>query len=156
MTRNERLQRLVRLVPLPMMLFAAACGGGGDKSPTGPTDPGPGQQDAVQFQLVSLGLAGLPADAQVEDCQLTRFYGGSIAINPKTGTWQIDLKVHDETGDWHARDKGSSEGNGTEVLFDSQSGGTYEGTVNGDATEIKIMYDWCENGVPDVQLVFDR
>ena len=30
----------------------------------------------------------------------------------------------------------------------------YSGTVNG--TEVKIMYDWCENGVADVQLVFDR
>jgi len=22
--------------------------------------------------------------------------------------------------------------------------------------EMKIMYDWCYNGVPDLQLVFDR
>jgi hypothetical protein len=25
-----------------------------------------------------------------------------------------------------------------------------------DGPEIRIMYDWCENGVADVQLVFDR
>jgi hypothetical protein len=41
------------------------------------------------------------------------------------------------------------------VWFDSQISGTsYAGTVNG--TEVKIMYDWCYNGVPDVQLVFAR
>lgn len=157
MTRSERICRLIRLVPLPVVLFAAACGGG-DKSPTGPNDPGPGQQqDRVPFQLVALGRAGLPADAEVEDCQLTRFYGGTIAIDPKTGEWQIDLNVHDDTGDWHFRDYGGSEGNGNTVVFDSQvSDDSYPGTVNGDASEITIMYDWCANGVPDIQLVFDR
>jgi hypothetical protein len=162
MTRSERIQRLIRLVPLPMMLFAAACGGGDSKSPTGPSGPGdegqgPDGGSRVEFQLSSLGLAGLPADAEVEDCQLTRFYGGTIAIDPNSGEWQIDLKVHDDSGDWHFRDYGGSEGDGTTVLFDSQvSQAIYQGTVNGDASEIKIMYDWCANGVPDIQLVFDR
>ncbi len=31
---------------------------------------------------------------------------------------------------------------------------THQGTVDGG--EVRIMYDWCFNGVPDVQLVFDR
>jgi hypothetical protein len=31
---------------------------------------------------------------------------------------------------------------------------SHQGTVDG--PEIRIMHDWCENGVADVQLVFDR
>ena len=43
----------------------------------------------------------------------------------------------------------------TGVSFDSQiSGSSYQGTVDGG--EVTIMYDWCYNGVPDVQLVFDQ
>ena len=34
------------------------------------------------------------------------------------------------------------------------SGSTYQGTLDG--SEATIMYDWCYDGVPDVQLVFDR
>jgi hypothetical protein len=159
---TEKMRRLTKVSPWTALLIAAVGCGGGDKSPTGPNnpgpgDPGPGQQSSVEFQLAALGFAGLPADAQVEDCQLTRFYGGKIAIDPKSGDWQIDLKVHDDSGDWHYRDYGGSEGDGTTVFFDSQvSGISYEASVNGNATEIKIMYDWCANGVPDIQLVFDR
>ena len=161
MSWKRNMRRLMTLSPWTTLLIAAAGCGGGDKSPTGPTGPGEGGQgpggQSVEFQLVSLGLAGLPADAEVENCQLTRFYGGTIAIEPKSGDWQIDLKVHDDSGDWHYRDYGGSEGDGTTVFFDSQvSGVSYQGTVDGNATEIKIMYDWCANGVPDVQLVFDR
>jgi hypothetical protein len=44
---------------------------------------------------------------------------------------------------------------GATVWFDSNISGTsHEGTVNG--AEVAIMYDWCENGQADVQLVFDR
>jgi hypothetical protein len=153
------MRRLSRLVPFPALLLAAACGGG-EKSPTGPNDPAPGpgpQQNRVEFRLASLGLVGLPADLQIEDCKLTRFYSGKIQIDPKSGEWQVDLQVHDDTGDWGFRDWGQSTGNGTDVLFDSDySGITYQGTVNGNGTEVTMMYDWCANGVPDVQLVFDR
>jgi hypothetical protein len=154
----ESMRRLSRLTPFTVLLAAAACGG--DKNPTGPADPtGPGGGgEPVQFQLVALGRAGLPADVEVEDCTLTRFYGGSIKIDPATGQWQISLKVHDKNyGDWGYKDEGGSEGDGTTVFFDSQISGTsHEATVNADGTEVKIMYDWCENGVADVQLVFDR
>ncbi len=153
----EKMRRLSRLTPFTVLLTAGACGG--DKNPTGPADPtGPGGGDPVQFQLVALGRAGLPADVEVEDCTLTRFYGGSIKIDPTSGEWQISLKVHDKNyGDWGYKDEGGSEGDGTTVWFDSQISGTsHEATVNADGTEVKIMYDWCENGVADVQLVFDR
>jgi hypothetical protein len=67
------------------LLLAAACGGG-DKSPTGPTDPGgqaPDNPNTVEFRLAALGRVGLPADLEIEDCKLTRFYSGKIEINPR-------------------------------------------------------------------------
>ena len=158
MSWTERMRRLSKLSPWTALLVSLFGCGGGDKSPTGPTGPtGPGPQDAVEFKLVALGRMGLPADAEVEDCKLTRFYSGKIDINPHSGEWQFTLQVHDDTGNWGYQDYGQSEGNGTEVLFDSDySGVTYQGTVNGNGTEVTMMYDWCANGVPDVQLVFDR
>jgi hypothetical protein len=132
-------------------LFLATACGGGDKSPTGPGDGG----DAATYDLVALGRAGLPADAKVEDCTITRFYGGGLQVHDD-GTWQITLQVHDiNYGDWGYRDEGEIEQDGSTVWFDSQISGTsHAGTVDG--PEIRIMYDWCENGVADVQLVFDR
>jgi hypothetical protein len=147
----ENLRRLSKLSPWTALLMAAIGCGGGDKSPTGP-----GGDNVAEFELVALGRAGLPADTQLEDCTATRFYGGAIRLDPATGRWQIALQVHDDnSGDWGYRDEGQAEADGETVWFDSQISGTsYAGTVNG--TEVKIMYDWCYNGVPDVQLVFAR
>ena len=160
---TESIRRLRKVLPWTTLLIAAVGCGGDDKSPTGPTGPGGGGQDpgsptAIEFELVRLGLVGLPADTQFEDCPVTRFYGGKIAIEPKTGQWEINLRVHDDIdGDWPYQDFGGSVGDEESVLFESEiSGVTYEGTVNEDASEIKIMYDWCFDGVPDVQLVFVR
>ena len=144
----------------PTLLIAAVGCGGGDKSPTGPDDPGPADNpnpNAIEFQLVALGRVGVPTDAQLEDCGGVRFYGGRIEIDPNSGEWQIHLKVHDQSGDWGYLDTGRSVGDDATVLFESDvSGVTYDGTVNDDGTEVTIMYDWCFDGVPDVQLVFDR
>ena len=131
------------------LLLATACGGG-DKNPTGPGGGG-----AAEYDLVALGRAGLPADAELEDCTLTRFYGGGLRVDAN-GAWQITLQVHDDNyGDWGYRDEGQIEQDGATVWFDSEISGTsHQGTVDG--PEIRIMYDWCENGVADVQLVFDR
>jgi hypothetical protein len=155
---TESIRRLTKVSPWTTLLIAAIGCGGDDKSPTGPGGQGPvDNPNTIEFRLVALGRVGLPADAQLEDCQPTRFYGGRIDIDPNSGEWQIRLQVHDESGDWGYLDSGQSAGNGTTVLFDSDiSGVSYEGTVNGDGTEVTIMYDWCFNGVPDVQLVFDR
>jgi hypothetical protein len=152
MSWSERIRRLSTLAPWTALLMSiVGCGGGGDKSPTGP-----GGEGAAKFQLVALGQAGLPADTQVEDCTVTRFYSGNIQIDPATGQWQMGLKVHDKNyGDWGYKDQGEAEVDGETVWFDSEISGTsHPGTVNG--TEVTIMYDWCENGVADVQLVFDR
>ena len=134
--------------------LAAACGGGKDGS--GPTGPGGGNGggDSHQLELVALGFAGLPADAQLEDCSLTRFYSGTLQLNTRTGSWQINLQAHDESGDFGYEDDGQMETDGSNtVWFNSAvSGSTYQGTAGGG--EIKIMYDWCYDGVPDVQLVF--
>ena len=79
----------------------------------------------------------------------------AIRLDQASGQWQIALQVHDASGDWGYRDEGQAEVDGETVWFDSQISGTsYAGTVSG--TEVKIMYDWCYNGVPDVQLVFAR
>ena len=111
MSFRENIQRLSKLSPWTALLMAAFGCGGGDKSPTGP-----GGGDTAQFELVALGRAGLPADAQVEDCTLTRFYGGRITIDKQTGAWQITLQVHDDNyGDWGYRDEGQAEVDGETV-----------------------------------------
>ena len=146
---TEMKRRLGILAAGSALLLAAACGGG-DKSPTGPG--GGGAPDT--YDLVALGRVGLPADVQLEDCPVTRFYGGGLQVTAN-GTWQIGLQVHDHSGDWGYQDEGQIEQDGTTVWFDSQISGTsYQGTVDGG--EVKIMYDWCYNGVPDMQLVFER
>jgi hypothetical protein len=153
------MRRLTTWLPWTTLLIAAVGCGGDNKSPTGPGDQGEGDNpNAIEFQLVALGRVGLPTDAQLEDCGVTRFYGGKINIDPNTGQWDIHLRVHDdESGDWGYLDSGRSVGDDETVLFESDvSGVTYNGTVNGDGTEVTIMYDWCFDGVPDVQLVFDR
>jgi hypothetical protein len=150
MPSNERIRRLVTLAPWTALLLAIGCGGG-DKGPSGPG----GGQGPVSSELVSLGRMGLPADAQLEDCTLTRFYGGGLEVTDD-GSWQITLQVHDNNyGDWGYADEGEIEEDGTTVWFVSDvSGSSYQGEVDG--SEVRIMYDWCYNGVPDVQLVFDR
>ena len=149
MSSSGRIRRLSRLVPWPTVLLAAACGGG-DKGPTGP-----GGEAPASYEMVSLGRMGLPADAQVEDCIVTRFYGGDLQVTAD-GDWRIGLGVHDDNyGDWGHEDEGTIEQDGDNVWFTSvYSGSSYQGQVDG--SEVKIMYDWCYNGVADVQLVFDQ
>ena len=148
MRRSERMQRLSRLVLWPTLLLASACGGGND----GPAGPGGG--GSTTYELASIGRIGLPADVALEDCAMTRFYGGRLEVTD-AGAWTIRLQVHDFSGDWGYRDEGEIDDDGTTVWFDSGLSGTsYEGRVDG--SEVRIMYDWCYNGVPDMQLVFDR
>jgi hypothetical protein len=57
-------------------------------------------------------------------------------------------------GDWGYRDQGHIGADEDGVWFDSEvSGVSYQGLVGGG--EVTIVYDWCFNGVPDVQLVFE-
>jgi hypothetical protein len=130
----------------------SCCGGGGDRNPTG---PGAGGGIAGAYDLVALGRAGLPVDIQPEDCTVTRFYSGGLRLNGD-GTWEMALQFHkNEYGDAEYADSGQFEEDGTTVWLDSEaSGSRYEATVDG--KEMKIMYDWCYDGTPGVQLVFDR
>ena len=150
MRRSEMIRRLSRLAPWPTLLLAAACGGG-DKGPTGPG----GGMEPITYDLVALGRMGLPADAQLEDCSLTRFYSGGLRVTDD-GSWEIRLQVHDDIdGDWGYADEGEVEEDGGVFWFVSDvSGSVYQGTL--DAAEATIMYDWCYEGTPDIQLVFDR
>lgn len=150
MTGSWGIRRLVTLAPWTALVLAIGCGGG-DKGPTGPG----GGQGAERYELVSLGRMGLPADVALEGCTMTRFYSGRLDV-ADDGTWQIGLEVHDGVdGDWGYLDEGEIDDDGETVWFDSWvSGSSYPGAVDG--TEITLMYDWCFDGVPDVQLVFDR
>lgn len=150
MSMSEKMRLLSRLVPWPALLMAAACGGGDGDRPTG---PGGGGEAPDNYRLVALGFAGLPADLVTEDCIETRFYSGGLDV-AGDGRWQIRLKVHDDNlGDWGYKDEGQIEVDGETVWFDSQiTEMSFEGSIADGA--IRIMYDWCENGVPDVQLVF--
>jgi len=124
MSWSERIRGLSALSPWTALLMAAIGCGGGDKSPTGPGGGG-GGGDVAELELVRLGLAGLPADAEIEDCTLTRFYGGRITIDNQTGAWEITLQVHDNNyGDWGYRDEGQAEVDGETVWFDSQVSGS--------------------------------
>jgi hypothetical protein len=135
------------------LLLAAACGGGGDHSPTGPTNGG----NTLQFSLVSLGQDRLPAQTEVENCTLTRFNSGGLTVN-RDGTWKLKLKIWDDNlGDWAYADNGTYEevGDGETVWFRSDiTDMNFHGAVNG--PEVVMDYDWCEDGVPDVQLVFNQ
>jgi hypothetical protein len=147
MSRRRRIHGLFRLVPWPTLLLLSACGG--DKGPSGP-DGG----DAQSYELVALGQMELPADAQLEDCTTTRFYSGRLEMTDDW-SWRIRLQVHDGNGEWPYLDEGEMDEAGASLMFISDySGAVYEGRVNG--SEVRIMYDWCFNGMPDVQLVFDR
>lgn len=150
MSWSERIRRLSTLAPWTALLMAIGCGGGGDKSPTAP-----GADGVVQFELSSVGKIALPADVQAEDCTPTRIYGGQLQLTDD-GSWQLRLQVHDGIdGDWLYGDDGEVEDDGPNLWFQSTySGSTYP--ADADGSTIKIMYDWCYNGVPDMQLVFDR
>jgi hypothetical protein len=140
------------LAPYAALLLAAACGGGGEKTPTDPTEPA---GNGLQYSLASLGRMGLPADAELENCKLTRFYSGKLTLDPDTGDWEFVLQVHDDDGDRGFYDHGTAESDGGDVWFESDmSGVSYRGTAS--TSDVTIMYDWCFNGEPDVQLVFDR
>jgi hypothetical protein len=133
------------------LMLAAACGGG-DKGPTG---PGGDNNIAGNYDLVALGGAGLPADVEPEDCTVTRFYSGGLQLKAN-GTWQLGLQFSDENyGNSGYEDDGQFEQDGRTVWLKSAvSGSRYHATIEGD--QVNVMYDWCYDGVPDVELTFGR
>jgi hypothetical protein len=141
------LRRGLAMLAAAPALVLAACGGG-DKN-VGPDNGA----DVDTWEMVALGNAGLPADAEVEDCRLTRFDQGKLELR-EDGSWRITLRVNDVSGDLGYHDEGEYQSNGDTGWFRSQiTGTTYQAAYDG--TDLRIDYDWCENGVPDVQLVFE-
>lgn len=149
MLRMQRRWGRSLLAAASAVLLATACGG--DKN----TGPGGGNGIEGEYDLVALGRAGLPTDVQIEDCIPTRFFEGGLKLNDD-GTWKIRLHIYDDNyGDSGYEDEGGYEQEGSTVwLWSVYYEATFQGTVDGG--EVSIMYDWCENGVPDLQFVFDR
>ena len=130
-------------------LLLAACGGG-DKSPTGPGGGGL----AGPYDLIALGQNGLPAVTHVEDCMATQVTSGALRLNGD-GTWEMQLQFQDEDGDNGYEDSGWYADQGSTVWLDSgYSGSSYQATYDGG--RLRVMYDFCYNGVPDVEFVFDK
>ena len=92
---------------------------------------------------------------QIEDCIPTRFFEGRLRLEAD-GTWRLGLHLYDDNyGDSGYGDEGQYERDGSTVwLYSVYYEATFEARVNGG--QVSIMYDWCENGVPDLQFVFDR
>jgi hypothetical protein len=152
MLRMQRKWGRSLLAAASAVLLATGCGGGGDKSPTG---PGGGNGITGEYELVAVGRNGLPTDVQIEDCIPTRFFEGRLRLEAD-GTWKLGLHLYDDNyGDSGYGDEGQYERDGSTVwLYSVYYDATFEGRVDGG--EVSIMYDWCENGVPDLQFVFDR
>jgi hypothetical protein len=129
-------------------------GAGGGRLRRGGQEHGSGHGgDVDTWEMVAIGNAGLPAEAEVEDCRLTRFNSGTLELR-EDGGFRIRFQVNDVSGDWGYKDEGVFQSNGATGWFRSQiTGNTYQASYDG--TDLRIDYDWCENGVPDVQLVFE-
>ena len=136
-----------------VLLLTAGCGG--DKGPTGPGGGG-GDGPAGAYELVAVDRSQVPAVVQVEDCIPTRFQRGELLLNPD-GTWWLELGFYDDNyqDGATASDDGAYVQEGSTVwLHSTFSGFTHQARVGG--AEVAILYDWCYNGVPDVELVLER
>ena len=150
-------RRMVRVLAMSSVLLApAACGGGGDKSPTGPGNGGNGDGDGgvSQFALARIGLISLPANLNIEDCAPTRFTGGAMRFYDD-GSWEFAIAIQDDLGNTRFDNAGWFEQEGGALWFEAEDGETFQGTIDQDGV-IAIDYDYCQNGETDIQLVFAR
>ena len=104
--------------------------------------------------MVGINEDGLPEEEQMEECTSTLFQGGSLALSGN-GTWEFAIDVADENGEWTLQDGGRYESDGVDLQFASAAyGDQFEGEIEGDL--VVLYYDFCANGVADIDLVFER
>lgn len=145
------LNRVCRGLPVLAALFLAAACGGGDGN--GGTGPGGGSL-AGSYQLVGINEDGLPEEEQMENCTSSVFTGGSMVLNGN-GTWQFAINWEDETGAHVLQDGGQFQGQAADLSFASaQYGDQFDGAIEDEL--VVLYYDFCANGVADIDFVFEK
>jgi len=142
------------------LILAAACGGGGDKNPTGPGGDGGGNGGgnggagglAGVYQLTEIGQVGVPTDVDLGACSTVTIVDGALRLDDD-GTWQLSLHMTDENGQAQLDDEGDFETDGHKLTLHSD---TYDDTFTGrvDAGIGTLHYDLCPDGNADVNFVF--
>ena len=123
------------------------CGGS-----DGNTGPGGGGGIGGQYDLVGINEDGLPESEVLEECSETVFYSGSLSMDGNH--WEMRVDWEDDDGENWTGDNGSFERDGNDLYFRSEAwGGGFEGEVEGSL--VVLYYDFCSNGVADVDLVFE-
>ena len=134
-------------------LLLAACGGDGNTAP-GDGGDGPDGSLAGIHELIGVNDQGLPVTTAPEDCTSTKFWGGKIRLTDD-GSWDIVVDWSDETGNFQLRDGGDFEQEAdTHLLLRSEEGDLYGGIVHDDA--IVVTFDFCHDGQPGTDFVFER
>jgi hypothetical protein len=136
---------LFAAIALCSTLVLTGCGGS-----DGGTGPGAGL--GGQYELVGINEDGLPESEVIEDCDETLFHAGTLSMNG--GNWEMRVDWEDGNGESWTGDHGSFERDGNTLYFQSQAwGDDFEGEVEGSL--VVLYYDFCTNGVADVDLVFE-
>ncbi|MEZ0333934.1 MAG: hypothetical protein ACAI18_07990 [Gemmatimonadales bacterium] len=123
-------------------------GCGGSDGGTGPGGGGIGGQ----YELVGINEDALPESEVIENCSETVFYSGSLSLD--NDSFEMRVEKDDLDGeDWFG-DHGTFERDGNDLHFRSEAwGDEFEGEVEGSL--VVLYYDYCANGVADVDLVFE-
>jgi hypothetical protein len=145
------LKRMWRTLPVSAgLVLAVACGGDND----GGTGPGGGSLSG-SYQLVGVDEDGLPEVIQVENCGPARFTSGSMTLD-EDGNFELSIVYDDEEGPDGFQDHGRFQRQGdTDLSFSSVAwGDQFAGEVDGDL--VVLYYDFCANGVYDIDFVFEK
>jgi hypothetical protein len=130
---------------LASALVLTGCGGS-----DGGTGPGGGL--GGQYELVGINEDGLPESEVIEGCDETVFYSGNLRMDGDN--WEMRVDWEDANGESWTGDHGSFERDGNTLYFRSEAWGDgFEGELEGSL--VVLYYDFCTNGVADVDLVFE-
>lgn len=142
------LQRMWRTLPVAGLLLAGACGGG-----DGGTGPG-GNGLSGTYELVGINEDGVPEEEQVENCLPALFTSGSMALDGD-GNFELSILYENQDGQDGFQDHGRFQRDGDDLSFDSEAwGDRFDGEVEGDL--VVLYYDFCANGVADIDFVFEK